>query len=426
MKKLFFIITCIITFTTPALAEVQHITVDQAVTIAIGHNLALTAKRKEIDELKQELKAANALKNPQFQSNFLMGKVTSGNSSQFGLALPIEIAKRSARKNIVKAELELAENRIKADEHDLKIEVMRAYFNVLYMKTVVQIYQEREKLFAEMLDISKTRQNYPDKNIDTLQADIKHKKQKIFLNKAKSDLLTAQFRLNNLMNLRSSEIMFDTDETSLFEDNLVIIQINLPEYQKIEETAMKYSYAIKIADNTINQAEKELSLQKRKRIPDVTVAGGYAYQTAHQTGGEALPGAFVGVTTDIPLLYWYNPEVKQAKIRIEKSKLSKMSYESKLKIALKDEYNSFKYAKDNINYYKSIISESEEILKTYTQKYQKGNVTLLNVMQVENAHKELLNEYITEMNRYYDAYLNLMQNVGHDILLEDEIFEEDL
>ena len=406
---------------TPVFAEVQHITVDEAVTIALGHNLQLIAKRKELDELRQELKRANALKNPQFQSNFLIGKVTEGNSSQFGLALPVEVAKRSARKNVVKAEIALAENQIKEAEHDLKIEVMRAYFNILYMKSVVKIYQERENLFAKMSAVTKSKNT---SDVDILQADIKHKKQQIFLNKAKADLLKAQFKLNNIMNLITDDVMFDTMETSLFQKDIFILKINLPDYPQIENVAMKYSYSIKIADSNIQKAQKELTLQKRQRIPDVTVAGGYAYQTAHQTGGEALPGAYVGVYTDIPLLYWYNPEVRQAKIRIEKSMLSKMSYESKLKIALKEDYNSFKYAKDNINYYKSILDESESILQAYTTKYQQGKVSLLNVMQVENAHKELLNEYISEMQLYYNSYLDLMDNVGHDILLEDEIFKK--
>lgn len=421
MKKIICLIICIMSISTPVFAEVQHITVDEAVTIALGHNLQLIAKRKELDELRQELKRANALKNPQFQSNFLIGKVTEGNSSQFGLALPVEVAKRSARKNVVKAEIALAENQIKEAEHDLKIEVMRAYFNILYMKSVVKIYQERENLFANMSAVTKSKNT---SDVDILQADIKHKKQQIFLNKAKADLLKAQFKLNNIMNLITDDVMFDTMETSLFQKDIFILKINLPDYPQIENVAMKYSYSIKIADSNIQKAQKELTLQKRQRIPDVTVAGGYAYQTAHQTGGEALPGAYVGVYTDIPLLYWYNPEVRQAKIRIEKSMLSKMSYESKLKIALKEDYNSFKYAKDNINYYKSILDESESILQAYTTKYQQGKVSLLNVMQVENAHKELLNEYISEMQLYYNSYLDLMDNVGHDILLEDEIFKK--
>ena len=46
---------------------------------------------------------------------------------------------------------------------------------------------------------------------------------------------------------------------------------------------------------------------------------------------------------------------------------------------------------------------------------------LLNLLQVETAHQENVREYIGAIQVYYDAYLNLMQNVGHDILLDNEI-----
>ena len=94
MKKILFVITFIIFFTPLSVyAQVQHISLDRAVDLALENNLDLQSKRKKAEELKQDIKIANALKNPQFQSNFLMGKVTRGNSSQFGLAVPVEVGK---------------------------------------------------------------------------------------------------------------------------------------------------------------------------------------------------------------------------------------------------------------------------------------------------------------------------------------------
>ena len=426
MKRFLITIGLILISPLAAFAEVQHITVDQAVTIAIGHNLQLCAKRKELNELYQDLKAANALKNPQFQSNFLIGNVRAGNSSQFGLAVPVEIAKRSARKNVVKAKIQLTENEIKRAEHELKIEVMRAYFNVLYMKSVVKVLQESENLFADMMKFTKTKYKNSPQDVEVLQSDIKYKKQRILTNTARAALLKSQFELNNVMNLKSSEIMFDTMESSLFENNISILKINLPDYQQIEDTAMKYSYSILIVNNQIEVAKKDLSLQKRNRIPDVTVGGGYAYQSKYRSEGDNYPGAYVGVNTTLPLLYWYNPEVNAAKVRVERNQLSKLSFESRLKVALKKDYNTFKYSKDNIGYYQSIMSESEQILKTYAKNYRAGKVPLLSLMLVENSQREMLREYLKEIQLYYNAYLDLMENVGHDILLEDDIFEEKL
>ena len=250
---------------------------------------------------------------------------------------------------------------------------------------------------------------------------MKYKKQLVLLNQAKANLLGAQFALNDVMNIEGSKVMYDTIEASLFSKDLAILNINIPQYQVIEDTAMQYSYALSIAEQNIEKRSAEVTQAKRKRIPDVTVAGGYAYQTAHQTRGAALPGAFVGAGFDIPILYSYTPDVKKAKIVLNRAEIDKASFENHLKFALKEDYNDFKYAKENIEHYKVILQESMEVLDNYKKRYEKGQVMLLNLLQVETAHQENVREYINAVQVFYDAYLNLMQNVGHDILLEEEM-----
>lgn len=422
MKKIIFAIIFIIIFTPlSVLAQIEHIALDKAVNIALENNLDLQSKRKKAEELKQDIKIANALKNPQFQSNFLMGKVTRGNSSQFGLAVPVEVGKRGFRKKAALINLKITENEIRAAEHDLKIQVMEAYFNILYMKSIVMILNEREKLFRSMKSIVEAKSKSPGyNNIDVLQNDMKYKKQLVLLNQAKANLLSAQFALNDAMNIKGSEVMYDTKESSLFEKDLAILNINLLPYQTIEDTAMEYSYSLSIAESMIDKSAAEVNIAKSKRIPDFTVGGGYAYQTSHQTGGEALPGAYVGVNVDIPLLYFYNPEIKKAQIRLERSKIDKDSFENHLKFALKQDYNDFKYAKTNIVHYKEILRQSKTVLDMYQKRYEKGQASLLNLIQVENAYQETLKEYINAVQVYYEAYLNLMKNVGHDVLLPDD------
>lgn len=422
MKKVLIIIVSILVFTLPSFADVQRISMDDAVELALTHNLALNAKRKEADILKQDIKIANALKNPQFQSNFLMGKVTFGNSSQFGLALPFEIAKRGPRKKVAEANLKLVENEIHKAEHDLKIEVMEAYFNVLYLKSVVYIMQERMALLEDMHDISKNRT--PDKNykIDLLQSDIRCKKQAIQLNQAKASLISAQFHLNDTFNLEDESVMYDTLEDSLFDD-LPILDIHLPEYDFIEEIALICSYSLRIADSNLEVYEKELTVAKHKVIPDLTLTGGFAYQTAHQTKAEALPGAFAGAFFDVPILYTYRPDVRKARLVLERANIDKKSFENRLKISLKQDYNDFKYAKENMKYYKDILSSSDEILQMSKKRYRDGETSLLNLMYIENSHQSILNEYVNAMQVYYMAYLDLMHNVGHDILLKEEVFK---
>ena len=420
MKKIVILFAVFIITFLPANADIVKISADDAVHLALEHNLELQAKRKEIDILKQLIKMANALKNPQLQSTVLMGPIGKSNASQAGIALPVEIAKRGVRKKAAIASLRLLEDEIRQDELNLKLEVMSAYFDVVYMKSVVSILQQREQLYRKMRQVAeakpKTSINY---EVERLQSDIKHKKQLISLNKAKANLISAQFHFNKILNLKEIDTMYDTRDSSLFQEHISLLDIQLPEYSTVEEVAMKYSYSIKIAYDNIDKSERELAVAKHKPIPDLTVMGGYAF-----SGDGQSHGAYVGGYLDMPVLYTYRPEIKRAKIVLDRAKIDKVSFENKLKFALKEDYNNFKYAKENMVYYKAILKESDNILKMSEQRYADGKTSLLNLFIIENSHQEILNEYIADMQVYYDAYLDLMHNMGHDILLDEKSLDD--
>lgn len=421
MKKIVITLFLLFSICLPSNSQVVHITLDNAVNLALENNLDLKSKRKKAEELQQEIKIANALKNPRFESNFLIGRVTRGNSSQFGLSVPVEVAKRGIRKKIAQTNLDIVEKEIKASEHDIKIEIMKNYFNILYLKSVVLIFQEREKLFKNLKTIAEQKsKKYVNYDVDILQADMKYKRQLVYLNKAKADLLIAQFKLNDTINIKNSENMYDTIEESLFINDLSLLNLTLLPYQTIEDTAMKYSYSLSIAESNITKSEQEVTQAKRQRIPNLTIGGGTAYQTAHQTGGDSLPGAYIAIGADIPILYSYSPDIKKAKIVLERSNIDKDSFENHLRYALKQDYNEFKYAKANMEHYKNILSESQKLMNTYSKRYEKGQTSLQNFIQVETMHQETLKDYIGAAQAYYDSYLNLMHNVGHDILMTNQ------
>ncbi len=58
------------------------------------------------------------------------------------------------------------------------------------------------------------------------------------------------------------------------------------------------------------------------------------------------------------------------------------------------------------------------------KRYEQGQASLLNLFIIENSHQEMINEYIRAMQVYYQAYLDLMHNMGHDILLDDTVFDD--
>lgn len=425
IKKIVSFIICftLLGFFMPSNADVIGLSLDEAIDMALTYNLDLQAKRKELGMAKEDIKIANKLKNPKIVGNILLGKVLVGNASQAGLDIPVETFKRGPRKKVAKAKYAIAQNKIRAYEHDLKIEVMRAYFQVLYLKSIVAIMNERKDLFEEMANVAKSKsKKFDNYEIELLQADIRYKHMLIGLNQAKADLLSAQFHLNKVINMEKTANMYDAIETSLFAEDLSIYSISLLPYEIIEKIAMKYSYALRIAEYDIKRAEAERTVAKSQRIPDFNIAGGFAWQYYYRGEGSNYPGGFVGTNIDVPILYFYGPDIRKANLVIEKSKMDKASFENKLKIALKQDYNNFKYAKENVEYYREIMKESQNILEMSKKRFGQGKITFLDLLFIANNHQERLQDYLRAMDLYYSAYLNLMQNTGHDVLLQEEIF----
>ena len=233
------------------------------------------------------------------------------------------------------------------------------------------------------------------------------KKQLVQINRAKASVRTAQYNFNKVLNLENNLTLYDAQEDSVF-GQAFFTQLELPDYTELESVAFKNRYDIKMAAAKVVKARKEITVVAKQRIPDLYLSGGYAF--AH----DGTPGAYVGAGLDIPALYNYSPEIKNAKLQYEKAQLEYNSIINITKNVIHTNYDKFVIAQENVEHYKSILDESNRILSLSKQRYQKGKTPLTNLIVVEHSHQELLNEFLAAMGVYYNAYIALLQEVGLD------------
>ncbi|OLA75324.1 MAG: hypothetical protein BHW62_01875 [Acinetobacter sp. CAG:196_36_41] len=419
MKRLLFTLALLFCTLASVQAAVVNVDLEKMIEIGLKENCDLKIKRMELKAAEKDIKIANRLKNPEIQSNVVIGNVALGNSSQAGVALPIEVLKRGVRKKIAQEEYSIKETELRQAEHNYKLQIMQAYFDILYAKSVYNIQEERLKLFKNLVKITTDKPKYPAYEIDNLKADIQYAQQLIEVNRAKAALLAKQFELNKILNTGKDDVMYDTKEPSLL-GHWAFMEIKIPEYEFLENVALQYSYVVKISEKNIDKAEQELTYAKRQRVPDVSVAGGYAWQ-AHRNAPNDYGGAFVGFNMDLPVLYNFTPEIQKAQIFLERSKAGKKAYEHQLKYELKKDFNTFKYSAENMEYSKKILQDSEKIVKLSTDGYISGKNSYTDLVINENGHQEVLSQYLNAMSRHFYSYLELMQDIGHDILIEEDL-----
>lgn len=420
MKRLILSLLILALSINNAYSAVVNVDLDEMIQIGLIHNQDIKIKRLELAATEKDIKIANRLQNPQMQSNVVIGNVALGNCSQVGLNLPIEVLKRGIRKKTAQEKYSIKETELKQFEHNFKLQVMQAYFDVLYAKSVYQIQEERLKLFKSLVQITTDRQKHSSYEIDNLKADIQYATQKIAVNRAHSDMLAKQFELNKVLNTGIEDIMYDTKESSLLEEDWKFLSFKIPDYEFLERTALKYSYMIRLSDLDINKSQLEVKQAKHQRIPDVAIAGGYAWQY-HRDAYPRYGGAFVGLGMDLPVLYNFTPDIQKAELFLKRSKASKKAYEYQLKYELKKDYNVFKYSAENLEFSKEILADSKRIVELSTKRYIDAKNNYSDLIINANAHQEILSQYLDIMSRHFYSYLELMQDIGHDILIEDEV-----
>lgn len=146
MKRLLFTLALLFCTLASVQAAVVNVDLEKMIEIGLKENCDLKIKRMELKAAEKDIKIANRLKNPEIQSNVVMGNVALGNSSQAGVALPVEVLKRGVRKKIAQEEYSIKETELRQAEHNYKLQIMQAYFDILYAKSVYNIQEERLKL----------------------------------------------------------------------------------------------------------------------------------------------------------------------------------------------------------------------------------------------------------------------------------------
>lgn len=97
------------------------------------------------------------------------------------------------------------------------------------------------------------------------------------------------------------------------------------------------------------------------------MSGGYAYQLGrYSNSGNYNNGAYIGASlVNLPLLYNFTPEIKNAAIKLEQAELKYTSAQNRAVKDVSAAYERFLTAADNLNHYeKNIVAGSKALIET--------------------------------------------------------------
>lgn len=400
----------------------EKISLNAAIDYALNHNLDIKGNRINVDIAKNNIKAAGKLKNPSLNSYYNLGKAATDNPNYIGILFPIEIAKRGARKRLAKSDFELTKGNIALAELNLRLDVRQAYVDLVAAKSYLKILKEQRKLLQELLAVAQLKYAAGAvPQMDVLHAKMTLNQITIQVNSANTAVCVARYNFNRILN----SLNYDSEEDYLPTQNDFISLLTpksidkMPCLSEVEEVAVQKRLDLKNAKKNIEIAQKNLTLVIRQKVPDIEIGGGYMAVPAQMATSDTFSqGTYVmGNITNIPLLYQYSPEIKNARLQVEQKHIAYDSLTKQVFMDVHSVYDEFITAQDNLNYYNDILlSESGQFLEMAKRSYQVGKTNITDLIFIEQSYKNIMMGYTNALADYYNAWVNILREVNDEEL----------
>ena len=425
MKKLFCSLIFLILSSPVAfgIEDIKKVYLNEAIEAALKNNIDLQAEQININIAKNDIKKANRLQNSSFDAFYFLGAAGRSEPKQLGASQLIEIAKRSARKDLAKSNLELVQKNVGYTTFDLKMDVREAYISLVSAKSVLYTLEQQQALQEELLDIAKERvKSGKNSEIDVLQAEIALNQLITQVNTAKVDVKNTLVYFNKIIN-DPNDVTYDSMDKIFSEENNFDEMLTpppnykFPSFKLVVEKALKNRYDIQIAKQEIDVAEKNLKVVARQRIPDLSLVGGYAYQTAaYSNSGNFNNGAYAGASiVNIPLFYNYSPEIQNAGLKLSQAELKYKSVKNKAEKDISAAYDKFLTAAQNLNYFEDkIIKDSDELINLSKENYENGKSDITELIVMKQSYKSIIVGYTLALAEYYNSWTNFLREVNDE------------
>ena len=112
-------------------------------------------------------------------------------------------------------------------------------------------------------------------------------------------------------------------------------------------------------------------------------------------------------------MYNYSPEIKNAKLEIEKAELKYAAVQNNAFANLSSAYEKLVNARVNLNYYTdSLIEDSKVMMKTSKKNYEEGKTNdLTSLIVIEQSFRSIIIGYTYALAQYYSCYINFLREV---------------
>lgn len=385
------------------------LTLRDALAYALLHNPDLAAFDAEIRAREARVLQAGRLPNP----------VASAVAEDFGASLRPTLAdavqpqlslqlsqlielggKRTARKNLASRELGLARWDYETARIATFADVARAFVDVLAAKRTIVLAEETARLVGDVeTSVAARVEAGVVSPIEQTRAAVAAASVRAETERARFALETARARLSALLggvSLATADIAGDLDTLRAVPPLDVLVE-------RVTQSPDLARWSDEIA-----QREAVLALERARRMPDVTVTGGYRRFTGIDANAWIL-----GASIPLPLFDRNIDAIAEAESRVAAARAQQRAAGLRAGSALADAYNRLAASRAEVTALQAtIIPGAREAFDAVTEGYRLGRFGYLDVLDAQRTLITYNAQYLRALAEFHKAVADLERLTG--------------
>ena len=368
---------------------VDELTLGHAVALALLRSPDLAAFAWEKRAREARLLQARLHPNPELDAlvenlGSDRDSITGGQQTTIQLGQVIELGgKRSARTEVASLGLDVARWDYEIERIDLLSRVSRSFIEVLSA-------QRRTTLAEETVSLAEQSAGVVSERVKAGKASpIEETKANVAVATARIGLERTKRRLEV-----SRRALSATWGTTLPSFKNVVGDLDsigpIPELERLTELLTQHPELARwAAEVSLRQAT--VDLEKARRVPDLTVAGGYSRYSL----GEGADTFLVGVSIPLPLFNRNKGRIQEAHHQEARAEEHRRSAELRLGIALAASYATLSSAYSEVTALRdTVLPGAQDVFEVVTEGYRLGRFGLLDVLDSQRALFEVRHQYL--------------------------------
>jgi cobalt-zinc-cadmium efflux system outer membrane protein len=400
-----------------SLAKGLVITEQQAIALFYQRNLDIIAAKYGLNQAKAEEIIAAAIPNPVFNLNSaeIAGRYPDHATAAVNVGIDqlIELGgKRRLRMESSKLGTEAAESDLKDTIRIFSNAVRHAFYELLLAQKSVAIARETVSGYKKILQVSKLRFKAGDiARRDLTRIEVEALSSQSDLDKTLANLTKARSALAVLLAWPEGIEQFVAENRW---PKIERFHYPLDDEETLIRQALFQRPDIRAAQLRIEQANKNLKLAHRLRIPDITVSAAYA----HDYGNIVVDSAMIGISVPLPLFYQHQGEIDKATVELNSTELQVRQVKQKLRTEIVSAVAAWNAATAVVKRYQEggVLDRIAKVQASVEFSYNHGNTDIVDLIQARRDYKaKMLEYYVTLADRSF-AYADLLSALGEDAL----------